>query len=105
MEYNPIIEVNMTKRINKNYPDEFKQEAVALVLEQNYTVVEAAASLGVTDKILYNWVAKHKKQALGETLSVDERTELIQLRKDNKRLQMEREILKKASAFFAKEMK
>ena len=105
MEYNPIIEVNMTKRINKNYPDEFKQEAVALVLEQNYTVVEAAASLGVTDKILYNWVAKHKKQALGETLSVDERAELIQLRKDNKRLQMEREILKKASAFFAKEMK
>ena len=70
MEYNPIIEVNMTKRINKNYPDEFKQEAVALVHEQNYTVVEAAASLGVTEKILYNWVAKHKKQALGETLSL-----------------------------------
>ncbi|MFT6907434.1 MAG: transposase [Oleiphilaceae bacterium] len=44
----------MTKRINKHYPEEFKQEAVALVLEQNYTVVEAAASLGVTDKILYN---------------------------------------------------
>ncbi|MFT6122003.1 MAG: transposase [Oleiphilaceae bacterium] len=105
MEYNPIIEVNMTKRINKHYPEEFKKEAVALVLEQNYTVVEAAASLGVTDKILYNWVTKHKNQALGETLSVDERAELIQLRKDNKRLQMEREILKKASAFFAKEMK
>ena len=85
MEYNPIIEVNMTKRTNKSYPDEFKQEAVALVLEQNYTVVEAAASLGVTDKILYNWVAKHKKQASGEMLSVDERAELIQLRKDNKR--------------------
>ncbi|MFT6906753.1 MAG: transposase, partial [Oleiphilaceae bacterium] len=46
----------MTKRINKHYPEEFKQEAVALVLEQNYTVVEAAASLGVTEKILYNWV-------------------------------------------------
>jgi transposase len=54
VEYNPIIEVNMTKRINKHYPEEFKQEAVALVFEQNYTVVEAAASLGVTDKILYN---------------------------------------------------
>jgi len=97
--------VNMTKRINKQYPDDFKQEAVALVLEQNYTIVQAAASLGITDKILYNWVAKHKKLTQGDTLSVDERTELMLLRKENKRLLMEREILKKASAFFAKEMK
>ena len=95
----------MTKRINKQYPDDFKQEAVALVLEQNYTIVQAAASLGITDKIPYNWVAKHKKLTQGDTLSVDERTELMLLRKENKRLLMEREILKKASAFFAKEMK
>ena len=95
----------MTKRINKQYPDDFKQEAVALVLEQNYTIVQAAASLGITDKILYNWVAKHKKLTQGDTLSVDERTELMLLRKENKRLLMEREILKKASAYFAKEMK
>ena len=84
----------MTKRINKHYPEEFKQEAVSLVLEQDYTVVQAAASLGISDKILYNWVTKHKKQAQGNSLSVDERAELIQLRKENKRLQMEREILK-----------
>ncbi|MGX9461277.1 transposase [Shewanella sp. A14] len=95
----------MTKRINKQYPDDFKQEAVALVLEQNYTIVQAAASLGITDKILYNWVAKQKKLTQGDALSVDERTELMLLRKENKRLLMEREILKKASAFFAKEMK
>jgi transposase len=95
----------MTKRTNKHYPAEFKQEAVALVIEQDYSVAQAASSLGVTDKLLYNWVAKHKKDAQGEVLSGDERAELIQLRKDNKRLQMEREILKKASAFFAKEMK
>lgn len=86
----------MTKRINKHYPAEFKQEAVALVIEQNYSIAQAAASLGVTDKLLYNWVAKHKNQAQGDALSGDERAELIQLRKDNKRLQMEREILKKA---------
>jgi transposase len=67
--------------------------------------VQAASSLGVTDKRLYNRVAKHKKQAQGDVLSSDERAELIQLRKDNKRLHMVREILKKASAFFAKEMK
>ena len=95
----------MTKRINKQYPNDFKQEAVALVLEQGYTIVQAAASLGITVKILYSWVSKHKKQAQGDTLSVDERTELMLLRKENKRLLMEREILKKASAFFAKEMK
>ena len=85
----------MTKRTSKHYPAEFKQEAVALVIEQDYSIVQAAASLGVTDKLLYNWVAKHKKEALGDVLSGDERAELIQLRKDNKRLQMEREILKK----------
>ncbi|MFC3122105.1 transposase [Agaribacter flavus] len=51
----------MTKRQYRRYPDEFKQEAIALVNEQGYSVVEAAASLGITDKLLYNWVAKHKK--------------------------------------------
>jgi transposase len=95
----------MTKRTNKQYPNDFKQEAVALVTEQGYSVAEAAASLNITDKLLYNWVAKLKLQNEDSELSKDERAELIQLRKDNKRLQMEREILKKASAFFAKEMK
>lgn len=78
---------------------------MALVTEQVYSVAEAAASLNITDKLLYNWVAKLKLQNEDSELSKDERAELIQLRKDNKRLQMEREILKKASAFFAKEMK
>lgn len=95
----------MTKRTNKQYPTEFKQEAVALVIDQGYTVVEAAASLNITDKLLYNWVAKHKQQSEDSALSTDERAEFIQLKKDVKRLQMEREILKKASAFFAQEMK
>jgi transposase len=95
----------MTKRTNKQYPNDFKHEAVALVTEQGYSVAEAAASLNITDKLLYNWVAKFKLQNEDSELSKDERAELIQLRKDNKRLQMEREILKKASAFFAKEMK
>lgn len=95
----------MTKRTNKTYPNDFKQEAVALVMEQGYSVVEAAASLNITDKIFYNWVAKFKQENEDSALSTDERAELVQLRKDKKRLEMEREILKKASAFFAKEMK
>ena len=52
----------MTKRTNKQYPNDFKQEAVALVTEQGYSVGEAAASLNITDKLLYNWVAKLKLQ-------------------------------------------
>ena len=87
----------MTKRTNKQYPSDFKQEAVALVTQQGYTVVEAAASLNITDKLLYNWVAKFKQENEKPALSPDERAELIQLMKDKKRLQMEREILKKAS--------
>ncbi|AXT33437.1 transposase [Pseudoalteromonas tunicata] len=74
-------------------------------LTPSITVVEAAASLNITDKLLYNWVAKFKQQNEDSELSKDDRAELVQLRKDNKRLLMEREILKKASAFFAKEMK
>jgi transposase len=49
-----LIEVNMTKRTNKHSPAEFKQEAVALVIEQYNTIVKAAASLEVTDKLLYS---------------------------------------------------
>jgi len=93
------------KRQHRSYTSEFKEEAVKLVLEQKYSVPEAAESLGITDKILYNWKKKYDEEQSGDVLSKDERSELIKLRKDNKRLLMEREILKKASAFFAKEMK
>lgn len=93
------------KRQHRSYTKEFKEEAVKLVLDQHYSVSEAAESLGVTDKILYNWKKKYEEEQSGDVLSKDERSELIKLRKENKRLQMEREILKKASAFFAKEMK
>ena len=74
----------MTKRTNKQYPNDFKQEAVALVTEQGYSVGEAAASLNITDKLLYNWVAKLKLQNEDSELSKDERAELIQLRKDKR---------------------
>lgn len=44
----------MTKRKNRSYTAEFKQEAVALITEQGYSIPKAAASLGITDKLLYN---------------------------------------------------
>ena len=93
------------KRSYKQYPQEFKEEAVALVKEQGYSVPEAAKSLGIASNILYRWKEKIEQQRQGEDLAEDERSELQRLRKENKELRMEKEILKKASAFFAKEMK
>lgn len=84
----------MTKPVNKQYPNDFKQ--VALVTEQGYSVAEAAASLNIMDKIRYSWVTKSKQQNDDSELSKDERAEPIQLKKDKKRLEIKREVLKKA---------
>ena len=93
------------KRTYKQYSKEFKEEAVALVREQGYSVPEAAKSLGIASNMLYRWKEHIEAQIEGKVLSEDERDELKQLRKEVKTLRMEKEILKKASAFFAKEMK
>ena len=93
------------KRSYKTYSQEFREEAVALVLNQGYSVPEAARSLGIATNMLYRWKQKVEDQQQGKVLSEDERDELKRLRKENKNLRMEKEILKKASAFFAKEMK
>lgn len=93
------------KRSNKQYSKEFKEEAVALVTEQGYSVAKAAESLGINPNMLYKWKEKLEEQAQGKTLAESEREELKRLRRENKELRMEKEILKKASAFFAKEMK
>lgn len=81
----------------------FKKEAVALVLEQNYSTGRAATSLGLSAKTLRSWVgiARQRHESL---ISEDEQAELRRLRKENKELRIEKEILKKASAFFAKHM-
>lgn len=93
------------KRQYKQYPKEYKEEAVALVREQGYSVPEAAKSLGINVNLIYKWKEKIEGELEGKSLSVDERFELKKLRKEVKELRMEKEILKKASAFFAKEMK
>ena len=93
------------KRTYKSYTREFKEEAVALVRDQGYTVPQAARSLGIATNMLYRRKQKIEDQKQGKTLSEDERDELKSLRKEVKNLRMEKEILKKASAFFAKEMK
>lgn len=83
------------KRTVRKFTDEFREEAVALVTQQGYSVSEAAKLLGITTKLIYNWKDKLAAQKSEDGLSPNERAELIQLRKENKRLLIEREILKK----------
>ena len=93
------------KKTRKRYPAEFKAEAVALVLEQGYSVAKAAEAVNVSPGLLHKWKDKAESEATGTSLAGNEREELKRLRKENKELRMEKEILKKASAYFAKEMK
>lgn len=94
----------MTKKRRKAYSTEFKKEAVALITEKGYSVQEAAKAVSVDENYLNRWKRIYENEAQRDGLSKLERDELIQLRRENKQLKMEKEILKKASAFFAKEL-
>jgi len=87
----------------RKYTNDFKQEAVRLVQEQGLKASEVARDLGVKETTLYNWVSQAKRGLFNpcspESL---ESEELKRLRKENSVLKREREILKKATAFFAK---
>ena len=93
------------KRTRRKYTEDFKRDAVALVTEQGYKVSEAARSLDINDHQLRRWKQEFAEEASGARLSEDEREELKRLRKEVRNLRMEKEILKKASQYFAKEMK
>ena len=86
------------------FTEAFKREAIALVTEQGYSYAQAAESLGIRE----NYIHHQEKQLSATkhmlTLTTSECDELLRLRNENKRLKMEQEILKAASAFFAKEM-
>lgn len=96
----------MIKKRRRKHSREYKEEAVKLVTEQGYPISEAARNLGIHPSVLGRWKrkseAKEGDDATPDGLVVMQ-SELNRLRKENKRLQMEREILKKAAAFFAKE--
>ncbi len=97
--------MTLTKRKNKTYSQQFKEETVALVTEQGYSVIEAASAVDVRPNQIYNWKKRIADETSGIRLTGEEREELLRLRKENKKLKIEKEILKKASAYFAKEMK
>lgn len=88
----------------RKFTREFKISAVKLVNEQGYSILEAARSLGVAPKCVRDWVGKLSGEpGLAPSGDGALAAELRRLRKENARLLMEREILKKAAQFFAKE--
>ena len=92
------------RRTRRSFTDDYKAGAVRLVLDEGKTVAGAARDLGLTESSLRNWVEQARADRTnGRTgLTTEERAELTSLRKDNRELRMERDILKKATAFFAK---
>jgi transposase len=97
----------MTQKRRK-YTREYKEEAVKLVTEQGYRISETARNLGINENMLGRWKQEllNEKEDGGSGRAGKSELELEnhRLQKEIKRLQMEREILKKAAAFFAKEM-
>ena len=98
----------MTQK-RKHYSKQFKIDAVKLVTEQGYKVAEAARNLGIHHSSLRNWKKQLETDGNqsfpGKGHMTSDKEELYRLRKEVKKLQMEREILKKAAAFFANEPK
>jgi transposase len=91
----------MPRRRHRKFSPEFKAEAVRLVEANDAPLATIAQQLGVGRTTLLRWVEKARPQPR-EALTEDERSELGRLRRENVQLRMERDILKKATAFFAR---
>ena len=92
-------------RTRPPYPEEFRREAIELARISSKSQRQIAEDLGISDVTLRNWIKQAERDAgqRPDGLSSDEREELARLRRENQTLRMEREILKKAAAFFARE--
>lgn len=93
----------------KKYSQEFKMDAISLVLDQGYTRADAARSLGIQAQVLGRWIKEYQndsdKAFRGNGKLTPEQEEIRKLKAQVKRLEMEKDILKKATVFFAKETK
>jgi len=102
----PTMAEHKGRRTRRSFTEDYKAGAVRLVLDEGKTVAAAARDLGLTESSLRNWVEQARAdRGKGKpgALTTEERAELSRLRKDVRELRMERDILKKAAAFFAKE--
>ncbi len=94
-------------KTRRKYSKEFKLDAISLVLDQGYGITEAARSLEINRNVLQRWIKEFESddgQAFrGNGKLTPEQAEIRRLKEENRRLKMEKEILKKATVFFAKE--
>jgi transposase len=98
----------MERRKRRSFTPEFRAEAVRLVREGTKSLPQLAKDLDLTESALRTWVRQAEgaeERAAPGALSQAEREELVQLRRENRQLLMERDFLKKAAAFFAKDSK
>ena len=93
-------------RTRRTFSPEFKEEAIKLAKEPGQSISKVALNLNVTSTTLRAWIRQAEVdggRGPAGALTTAEKQELVQLRRENRQLRMEREILKKATAFFAKE--
>jgi transposase len=96
--------------IRKQYSKEFKLDAISLVLDQGYAIAEAARSLEIRANMLGRWIKEHQADDNGQSFRgngklTPEQEEIRRLKTEIKQLKLERQILKEAMVFFAKETK
>ena len=91
------------RKRRRTHSEEFKREAVQLIDDSHLSVAEAARNLGIHPNLLRKWKQSIEAENEDTLLTEDERMEMPRLRAENRRLRMERDILKKAAAFFANE--
>ncbi len=94
----------------KRYTKEFKLDAISLVVDQGFTIAEAARSLEIRANMLGRWVRESQENTNGQAFRGNgkltlEQEEIRRLKLENKQLKLERQILKEAAVFFAKETK
>lgn len=87
------------------YTDEFKQEAVNQIIKHSYDIAEVSTRLGVSTKSLYKWKQAFSKPPKVRESESDLQVEVARLKRELKRVQQERDILKEAAVFFANESK
>ena len=95
----------MAKRIKRTFNSEFKSQAVDLVRQSGKGVSQVARDLDLGDSVLRSWMDRANGKSAALDVTTTEREELVRLRKEVVTLRMERDFLKKAAAFFAKESK
>ena len=95
----------MPGRRRGRYPKEFRVDAAGLVIDQKRSVADVARELGLVEQTLGNWVRQERvDRGERDGLSTEEREEMARLRREVKRLTMERDVLKRSVAFWVKEL-